>query len=43
MGLFGIVALDAGTVRLLDILTSVMGLLVAIWFIVRWSPGVSRE
>jgi len=43
MGLFGVVTLDAGTVRLLDILTSGMGLLVAIWFVVRWSPGVSRE
>jgi hypothetical protein len=26
-----------------DVLLSAMGLLVAIWFVVSWSPGESRE
>jgi len=32
-----------GVFRFADIVASVVGIVVAIWFVVRWSPSVSRD
>jgi hypothetical protein len=43
MGLLREVVAYEGVVRLVDIIASAMGIVVAIWFVVRWSPSVSRD
>ena len=42
MGLFGF-AVDEGVLRLADAFLTAVGMVLALWLAVRWSPGVSRE
>jgi len=43
MGLLRDVIADEGAVRLADFFLSAAGMMVALWFVVRWSRRVSRE
>jgi hypothetical protein len=40
MGLLREVVAYEGVFRLADVVASVVGIAVAIWFVVRWSPSV---
>jgi len=42
MGLLGF-AVDEGVIRLADVLLSAVGIVVAIWIAVHWSPSVSKD
>ena len=43
MGMLRTIIFDEGFLTLADVLLSALGMLIALWLVVGWTPSVSRE